>query len=327
MKHFLVFLLLGFVGAATADDRNDDIVRALCNRSDQASGLKFDSPQPFVMKVKVEVRKTYANPAIEGTVAFIDTGSFWREDLRFPDYGYSAISDDKKTWTLRSTDVEPGLATDALQLVNGSPSMRPFPNPVVRKKASAIQKKKHEKKSVTCVESAFNFETCFDDATGAAISQSDDHAKWEYADFKDFHGKLVPRSMEYIWEGKPLILATVIALEDVVPDPKLFVVGQGYAEETACNGQLTRPKLVHTVDPDFPARYRGRVYGTLMNSVKVRLAADGTVKDAVVIKTINSDFDAEALKAVRQWKFEPWKCDGVPLSRDITVQVNFNVPY
>jgi TonB family protein len=327
-KHFLVFLLLGFAVAARADDRNDARVRALCERSNQVSGLKFDSPQPFAMKLKVQILKTYANPAIEGTVAFMDTGSFWREDLRFPEYGYSAISDDKKTWILRSTEVEPGLATETLRLINGSPSMRPFPNSVVRRKADEIRKKSHEKTQLTCIESALSFETCFDDATGATVSQSDDHARWEYKDFQDFHGKLVPHRMEYIWEGKPLIVATVNGLEDVIPDPKLFAPGAGYQEEQLCNGQLTHPKLIREAEPDFPPAYRGRIHGVLMNSIKLRLAAaDGTVKDAVIIKTINNDFDTEALKAVRQFKFEPWKCDGVPMSRDITVQMNFHAPY
>src|SRR5438105_12757085 len=128
---FIFLLLLGVAASATANDSKDATVRTLCDRSNQVSGLKFPSPQPFAMKVKVEVFKTFANPAIQGEVAFMDTGTAWREDLRFPDYGRSAISDGTKSWVLRSSSIEPGLVSDTLRLINAAPSMRPFPNGVV----------------------------------------------------------------------------------------------------------------------------------------------------------------------------------------------------
>ena len=318
-------LLLTAASIATADDAKDATVRALCDRSNQVSGLKFQSPQPFVMKIKVDVLKTFANPAVEGSVAFMDTGIFWREDLRFPDYGYSSISDDKRAWVMRSTPIEPGLVTDTLRLINGSPSMRPFANAVLRDKLEQIKKTSRDHLALTCLESKSDFETCFDDQTGVTVSQSDEHARWEYKDFQEFHGKLVPRRMDYFWDKKPLITASVIGIEDVVPDPKLFAPGPNYEEEAVCKGTLTHPKLVRTVDPAFPTGYRGSLADPVMNVVKLRLADDGTVKDAIIIKTINSAFDAESLKAVRQWKFEPWSCDGVPFERDITVQVNFHL--
>src|SRR4051794_21545291 len=151
MQRRLIFLLLlGHVATAIAEDAKETTVRALCDRSNQVSGLTFPSPQPFAIKIRVEILKTFANPAMEGTVAFMDTGTFWREDLRLPDYGVSSIGDGKKTWTKRSTEIAPGLVHDTLRLVNGSPSMRPFPNTAVRNKPKEIKKKTVRNRAVTC---------------------------------------------------------------------------------------------------------------------------------------------------------------------------------
>jgi TonB family protein len=323
-RRLIFFLLLAIASIAIAEDTTEATVRTLCDRSNQVSGLKFLSRQPFVMKIRVEILKTFANPALQGTVAFMDAGTFWREDLRLPDYGVETISDEKKVWTLRSTEVEPGLVTDTLKLINASPSMRPFPNFAVRKNAKEIKKQTRDNHPLTCIESALKYETCFDDATGVMVSQSFQQARWEYKDFEDFHGKLVPRKMRYLWNGQPLIDATVTGIEDVVPDPKLFVPGPGYVEEPYCQGPITPPKLLHTEDPAYPAAYKGKVHDTVVVAVKLRLGVDGIARDGIVIKTSKSEFDDEALKAVYRWRFEPWKCDGVPLARDITVQVSFH---
>jgi protein TonB len=323
-KHFLVFLLLGFAVAARADDRNDATVRTLCERSNQVSGLKFDSPQPFAMKVNVHVLKTFANPALEGTVAFIDTGTFWREDLRFPEYGTSVISDGKKVWQMESTAIEPGLIRDTVRLVNASPSMRPFPNAAVRKNVHEIKKKTELNRKLTCIESEQQFETCFDDAIGTTVSQADEHARWVWSDFEEFHGKLVPRKMEYFWQGQPFIIADVVGLDDVIPDPKLFVPSAGYSEKLSCREKITPPKLVHSEDPRYPEELRGKMSDVVMVTLTVHITAQGTVADAIVSKASTTGFDSAAMDAVRRWKFDPAKCEGKPMPVEITVEVNFH---
>lgn len=45
-------------------------------------------------------------------------------------------------------------------------------------------------------------------------------------------------------------------------------------------------------------------------TLRVSVAADGAVKDVEVVKSAGMGFDEEAIRAVRQFRFEPAKNDG-----------------
>ncbi len=63
-------------------------------------------------------------------------------------------------------------------------------------------------------------------------------------------------------------------------------------------GPIAEPRNVHRVEPAFPAGRRGSVI------LEITIARDGSVED---VRTLRADdgFEAPAVQAVRQWRFEP----------------------
>ncbi len=52
---------------------------------------------------------------------------------------------------------------------------------------------------------------------------------------------------------------------------------------------------------------------------------DGTVEDATVVKSFDHDFDATAIEAIKQWKFEPAKKKGVPVAVEVEIEMDFHL--
>ena len=52
---------------------------------------------------------------------------------------------------------------------------------------------------------------------------------------------------------------------------------------------------------------------------------DGTPRDVRVSRALGMGLDQKAIEAVRQWKFEPARKDGKPVSVMVNVEVNFRL--
>ena len=89
-------------------------------------------------------------------------------------------------------------------------------------------------------------------------------------------------------------------------------------------GDVTAPKAVKDVKPAFPPEVmRARVTGTV--DVECVVLPDGTVGDVRVAAPLHPKLDAEALKAVRQWRFEPGLKDGKPVPVQVSIQMSFDL--
>lgn len=84
---------------------------------------------------------------------------------------------------------------------------------------------------------------------------------------------------------------------------------------------ITSPRLVQRIAPIYPeAAKKAGIEGVVVLSVS--LDVKGDVIRARVIKSI-PELDQAALEAVRQWKYEPMRVDGMPKPIVFTVQVEF----
>jgi TonB family protein len=52
---------------------------------------------------------------------------------------------------------------------------------------------------------------------------------------------------------------------------------------------------------------------------------DGRTKDIRISRSLGMGLDQKAVEAVKQWKFEPAKKDGVPVAVQLNVEVNFRL--
>jgi TonB family protein len=89
-------------------------------------------------------------------------------------------------------------------------------------------------------------------------------------------------------------------------------------------GGVSAPVPVYQPEAQFSEEARKTKHqGTVLLSLVV--GADGRPRDMRVVRPLGMGLDEKALEAVKQWRFDPAKRDGVPVAVYISVEVNFNL--
>ncbi|MEO8433415.1 MAG: TonB family protein [Pyrinomonadaceae bacterium] len=80
----------------------------------------------------------------------------------------------------------------------------------------------------------------------------------------------------------------------------------------------------YRVEPEYSEDARARnIEGTVLLAVTVD--PNGLPQDIQVTKPLFPSLDANAVAALRQWRFQPYTKDGQPISKRITVEMHFSV--
>jgi protein TonB len=88
-------------------------------------------------------------------------------------------------------------------------------------------------------------------------------------------------------------------------------------------GELQAPALIHRVEPDYPGvAVSAKVGGTVILEATVNEA--GAVTDVTVLRSIPL-LDKAAIKAVRQWRYQPLELNGQPVPFILVVTVTFSL--
>jgi TonB family protein len=89
---------------------------------------------------------------------------------------------------------------------------------------------------------------------------------------------------------------------------------------------VTFPKLVREVKPEYtPEAMQAKIQGGL--SLEAVVLENGVVGDAEIVESLDKVYglDDQAIKAIRQWTFEPGTKDGKPVAVRITVEFTFRL--
>jgi periplasmic protein TonB len=87
---------------------------------------------------------------------------------------------------------------------------------------------------------------------------------------------------------------------------------------------VSAPVAVKEAKPRYTAEARkAGTEGTVLLECVVE--TDGTVGDVEVTRSLDEGLDQEAVKAARQWRFEPGKKDGQPVRVRITLEMTFSL--
>ena len=89
---------------------------------------------------------------------------------------------------------------------------------------------------------------------------------------------------------------------------------------------VTLPQLVREVKPAYTSdAMRAKIQGTVLLECIVR--PDGSVGDVQVVRSLDSTFglDQEAIKAARQWRFQPGSRLGEPVPVLVTIDLTFSL--
>lgn len=87
---------------------------------------------------------------------------------------------------------------------------------------------------------------------------------------------------------------------------------------------ISTPRLLSKVEPSYDeASRQDRIEGTVV--LYVVIDTSGVPGDILVIRPLNAGLTAQAIEAVRRWRFVPGKKDGQPVAVPATIEVNFRL--
>jgi TonB family protein len=106
-------------------------------------------------------------------------------------------------------------------------------------------------------------------------------------------------------------------------------VGPGYGGGIgggvySVGGGVSAPKVIYDPQPDYSDEARkAKFQGVVVLWCVV--GADGRVRDVRVQRSLGMGLDEKAIEAVRTWKFEPARKDGVAVPVQVAVEINFHL--
>ncbi|HUP04271.1 MAG TPA: energy transducer TonB [Bryobacteraceae bacterium] len=89
-------------------------------------------------------------------------------------------------------------------------------------------------------------------------------------------------------------------------------------------GGVTAPQLQHKVEPEYSEEARkAKFQGTVVLYIEVD--PSGKATNIHVLRSLGLGLDEKAIEAVKKWTFIPGKKNGVPVTVQATVEVNFRL--
>ncbi len=290
-------------------------------RAPQAPAFRLKVTFSFISETLETVTGTYSE--------WWMSRSQWRREIVVADSRRIEIGGPDKLWLL---ETGPSLPEQVRRLPE---SLDPVPQKSRKFEFDSILDPAPESATAQCAlttpgpeqqKSAF----CFHKPSGVLIQKVEPYPvgrrmggySCDYAAFHAFGNYSYPHEMACFIEGHRRIEAKVTELSpEPSPDAALFKVPPDAVELDSCSTNITPPKAVSTPDPALPWRaVRDR-------SVVVELIVDprGRPQNLKVVRSGGKSFDENALRAVRDWRFEPATCGGRPIATIIHVEVDFRL--
>jgi TonB family protein len=117
----------------------------------------------------------------------------------------------------------------------------------------------------------------------------------------------------------------VVIFGPAVTFPPNFVPKPDADEPIELSTAVTPPKLVHRVEPEYPAHaLRARIQGTVI--LEFIVGRDGGVRHVRVLRSVPL-LDNAAIAAVQKWEYAPARNAGHPVSVYLTLHVKFEIPH
>jgi periplasmic protein TonB len=111
-----------------------------------------------------------------------------------------------------------------------------------------------------------------------------------------------------------LLMLSLPVMASLVQDEPVYRPGDG----------VSLPKAVQEAKPYYtPEAMNERVQGTVW--LECVVSREGLPRDIKVTKPLHQQLDAEAMKALELWRFEPGTKDGKPVAVRIAVEMTFTL--
>jgi TonB family protein len=127
-------------------------------------------------------------------------------------------------------------------------------------------------------------------------------------------------------DAATISVAGPVAVLPSLPAPVSPAAAQDTRKVYRAGDDITLPKLVYEVKPVYTdeAKHAQIQGGVTLEAVVLE---NGTVGDVQVIRSLDAvhGLDKEAVKALKQWRFEPGKKDGKPVPVRVEVEMTFTL--
>lgn len=112
--------------------------------------------------------------------------------------------------------------------------------------------------------------------------------------------------------------------ENVVVRAKGAALAVAERHRVRVGGNVVPAKLVYKVDPDYPEDVRSRgIEGNVV--LRAVISMEGTILSLTSVSSPDPALTEAALKAVREWRYEPSLMNGEPIETATAITVNFQL--
>ena len=284
-------------------------------------------------RLKASVQIDIQGKPLEGSYQLFWNGpEQWREEINLPGYTEIQVGGKETLWIQRSTEFIPlriyqlhsalgfssvaagaGLTWSFTQLVLGA-----------RDTVKNTRSRKDHGVKETCVEIENELkgesEMCVNDSTGTLVRSS----SYEDSDFQPVGGKVFPRLLSFVENGRPVAKLNVSELLTPAQfGPDAFTPPSGALQQPGCMNPVP-PRPVKQENPKYTFGARERhLQGTV--AVDVQIGLDGVPKIRMVVADPNPDLTKPSLDAIADWRYEPAICNGRPVPIETVLQVKYTL--
>jgi TonB family protein len=326
MKVVVSLLLISIAATCTAADSKSVEAQQLLAQVKKNTQLYSDNVHPYHLRAVLTIYAFGSAPITGSADVKWASAERWRYEARFGQYGIVEIHTGKdQYWRKRSVSYEPNPARFVRTALDFAVPRVEWDEPAL------IKEVKHDSWhgiGVTCVTRQIEHghsprELCIDTAKALPLREPFDPYEWQYSDYISLAGKFIPRQLDLTKDGKPYVAIRLEKVESVPIADAEFAAGPGFEARPWCD-KTTPAKPVKRPDPHYPpaARLQG-LEATVVVFGEVGL--DGQFHNPAVITTGGPDFDAEAIDALKNWRFQPASCHGIPIPVEINIEINFKL--
>jgi TonB family protein len=249
----------------------------------------------------------------------------WHENLEFGDFRYHKVRIRKQIWTSQNYDFVPmpvqGL-WGGLYWTNFGLPASDIVKGIRNRKIGIIPARCVEIERVVGNEKDSQ-EVCVQADAGYVIYGQFGGKRYSYSDFSPVGPRVRPRRITIDFNEVEKIVAEVNYNEVERFDPAGFEPIVGGEVRDVCTA--TRPPVAKSApDPKYPPNVQRGYYGKI--EMELKIDQDGRVLNAAVLQSLQPDLDADALRVVKTWQFEPGTCDGKPTTSFTNVKLTYHKP-
>jgi len=324
----LIALFSPFLRAANRPDQQQAL------RSIEKAILKtniFDLPS-FQIKANVQIESKGKH--LVGHYELLWNGpDQWREEISLPGYTEVQVGGKGTVWIQRNTSFFPLRIWNlhaALGFGSGAGSGSDLGGSFIHTGLSPkdsikrVHSRREHGDKLTCFEIEDERKLVSDICTNDAIEVMVRNSSYNDRDFQPVSGKLFPRFLSSVEDGKEIASINIIELTSPSQfSPGAFTPPSDVPPRVGCMNPVPF-RIAKKVTPEYPQTARQRhIEGTV--AVDAWIGADGVPRIGTVVSHASPDLETSTLNAMVQWRYEPATCNGKPVDVQTVLKVNYTL--